>query len=205
MREEKDVSTDAMDVKNQEWGESEQSDSVAAVQDLDETTLKERLEKSEDKAANYYDQLLRLRAEFENYRKRTEKEKLESQRFGKIEIINRTLSLLDMFETAEAHIAKSDLASVKTGIEMLINEFKRFLTDEGMEEIQPKLGETFNPEWHEAVATEEKEEEGKVVNIIQKGYRYNGLLLRPARVGVSVLSTGSQNHIEENKETSQKN
>lgn len=156
------------------------------IQNFDATALKERLEISEAKAADYYDQLLRLKAEFENYRKRSEKEKAESQRFGKIEIINRTMSLMDMFETAEAHITKSDLASVKTGLEMLINEFKRFLVDEGMEEIRPKPGETFNPEWHEAVSTEEKEEEGKIVNIIQKGYRYNGLLLRPARVGVSV-------------------
>ncbi len=155
------------------------------VQELE--ILKQSLDQSRGQAAEYYDQLLRLKAEFENFRKRTEKEKADSLRWGKEHIILQLVSLMDIMEQAEAVAqTSSDIKAIITGMNMLYAQFKRVLKDEGLEEVPAKAGEKFNPENHEAVEmVTDGGEEGRVLNVLQKGYRFQGGLLRPARVKVS--------------------
>lgn len=148
--------------------------------------LRQSVADAQAKAAEYYDQLLRLKAEFDNYRKRVEREKIEARRWGKEEIVLRLVSLMDVMEQAEAAAHKSpDLKSVVLGLDMLYGEFKRLLKEEGLEEIPAEVGGGYNTDWHEAVETVDNGDEGKILNVLQKGYKFQGGLFRPARVRIS--------------------
>src|SRR5258705_11365738 len=104
--------------------------SPEALSELD--ALREAAEENMAQAAQYYDQLLRLRAEFENFRKRAEREKSEARAWGKQEVLMQLVSLVDVFEQAltQAHTAK-DLKQVVQGVEMLHKSFAQFLKTEG--------------------------------------------------------------------------
>lgn len=145
----------------------------------------EALAAAEAKALDYFDQLLRLKAEFENYRKRVEREKIDARRWGKEEIVLRLVSLMDVMEQAEAVAHKStDVKSIVLGLDMLYGEFKRLLKDEGLEEVVAAVGGAYDHQIHEAVETEDGED-GKILAVLQKGYRFQGGLFRPARVKIS--------------------
>lgn len=154
---------------------------------------KESLDSYKQKADNYYDQLLRLQAEFANFRKRTEKEKADAIRFGREAILERLISLLDVMEQALKHAQNaSDAASLKKGFEMVVNEFHRLLKSEGVEPVD-SVGRTFDPHLHEAieqVETEKEDEHHKIMGELQKGYTFQGRLLRPARVKVARKASG---------------
>ena len=156
----------------------------AKISELD--ILRQSLQAAQAKSADYYDQLLRLKAEFENFRKRTEKDRADSRRWGKEEIVLRLVSLLDVMESAEAAAHKSpDVKSMVQGLDMLYGEFKRLLKEEGLEEIPTAVGDAYNHAAHEAVETIEDKEDGKILAVLQKGYKFQGGLFRPARVKVS--------------------
>jgi molecular chaperone GrpE len=163
---------------------------LAAEQKRSELSiLKESLDAARAQTAAHYDQLLRLKAEFENFRKRADKEKTDNRRWGKEEIILRLVSLMDVMEQAEkaAH-SSTDMKSVVAGLDMLYKEFKRLLKDEGLEEIEANPGDSFDPSTHEAVAAEgdgDGSGPGLISAIIQKGYKFGGALLRPSRVRVT--------------------
>jgi molecular chaperone GrpE len=133
------------------------------------------------------DQLLRARADFDNTRKRMEKEKADARRWGREELVGRLVSLMDVLEQAETAAHKgADLKSVTIGLDMLYKEFKKLLKEEGLEEVPAETGAAFDHSIHEAVDTVEDEgEENRVLGVFQRGYRLNGNLLRPARVKVS--------------------
>jgi len=160
----------------------------AAAEDkvAEQAILKESLDQARAQAKDYYDQLLRLKAEFENFRKRTEREKAEQRRWGKEEVLLPLISLMDVVEQAEMAAHKTtDMKSIVAGLDMLYGQFKKLLKDEGIEFIDP-AGEKFNPALHEAVELVPDEgEEGRVLSVMQKGYKSQEQLLRPARVRVS--------------------
>ncbi len=150
-------------------------------------TVRQSLEEANRKAGDYYDQLLRLKAEFDNYRKRMEREKSDARRWGKEEIVLRLVSLMDVMEQAElaAHRAP-DIKAVIFGLDMLYGEFKRLLKEEGLEEVPALEGEPYDHNLQEAVETVESDgAEGRILNVLQKGYRFQGTLFRPARVKIS--------------------
>ena len=155
--------------------------------------MRQALEESKQKASNYYDQLLRLKAEFDNFRKRVEREKQEARAWGKEEVLVQLVLLVDVFEQAilQAHIA-TDLKDVVEGIDMLYKNFSQFLKSEGLEPIH-LVGHAFDPNLAEAVEQEEVDEKnvGKVLGEIQKGYRFHGKVLRPSRVRVGVAKKSS--------------
>jgi molecular chaperone GrpE len=164
------------------------ADNAAAENKVAELAiLKESLDQARAQAAEHYDQLLRLKAEFENFRKRTEKEKGDHRRWGREEIVLQLVSLLDVMEQAEAAAHKgADLKSMVDGLDMLYGEFKRLLKGQGLEEEPVAPGDAFNPQLHEAVdIVEEDGEDGRVLAVLQKGFKFQGSLLRPARVRVS--------------------
>jgi molecular chaperone GrpE len=165
----------------------ELADAAAKEKTAELSILKESLDKAKAEAAGNYDQLLRLKAEFENFRKRGEKEKADARRWGKEQIIVQLVSLMDVMEQAEAAAHKTtDMKSIVAGLDMIYGQFKRLLKDEGLEDVASPEGAPFDPGLHEAVETVEDEgEEGRVLSVLQKGYRFQGLLLRPARVRVS--------------------
>jgi len=157
---------------------------------MEETPVEESPEVLNKKVQDYLDQILRLQAEFSNFRKRSEKEKALAIQFGRESMIERLISLTDVLESALHHSQNAtDVAALKQGFEMVLGEFYRFLKSEGVDEIKAQ-GETFNPHLHEAVEQVETEEEDKnniVLEEIQKGYQAGGRLIRPSKVKVAKL------------------
>lgn len=156
--------------------------------------LQQSLEEQKSKAAEYYDQLLRLRAEFDNYRKRVEKEKSEARSWGKQEVILPLLSLVDVFEQAMAQVEQAkDVKQVAVGLEFLHKNFSNLLKSEGLAPLEV-VGTKFDPHVAEAVEQAEVDDEdqvGQVLAEIQKGYKFQGRVIRAARVRVGVAKETS--------------
>ena len=147
--------------------------------DLDELTATKR-ERDE-----YLELAQRTRADFENYRKRVAKESAEATARGKAELAKQLLPVVDNLERALA-AAEAEQGSLVKGVQLVLDELRDKLSDAGVESYDP-LGERFDPELHEALSTraEEGTDAGHVLETIEKGYRLNGQVLRPARVVVS--------------------
>ena len=126
---------------------------------------------------------LRLMADFQNYKKRVEKEKRDLYSYANEKIMNDLLTVMDNFERALEHDADENF---KEGIEMIFKQLQDVLEKSGLAEI-PALGEEFDPNVHSAVMTEETEdyESGKVSGVMQKGYTLNGKVIRPTMVKVA--------------------
>jgi len=136
----------------------------------------------------YYDQLLRKQAEFENYRRRVEREKADARFYSKQEILRELLNVLDTcergLESMRAH--EASLETYREGYELLYRQIQALLSKFGVEEI-PATGQQFDPNIHEAIMHESSNEhdEGQVIEEIKKGYRLQDRLLRPAQVKVA--------------------
>jgi molecular chaperone GrpE len=139
---------------------------------------------SEMRAAEYLDRLQRLQAEFINYRKRVEREREELYQLAKGDVIRTLLPVLDDMERMANSVQNNQVPSTE-GLIFIYQKLKKTLIEHGLEEML-SIGERFNPEYHEAVATEETEPEkaGLVIEEWEKGYRLGGKLLRASRVKV---------------------
>ncbi len=161
--------------------------------------LRQALEEQKGKAADYYDQLIRLRADFDNFRKRTEREKAEAQAWGKQQIVLPLLSLIDVLDQAisQARTAK-DPGQIVKGLEFLQKGFTSFLKSEGIEPIEA-VGKAFDPHLAEAVDQQEVDGDdvGNVLGEIQKGYRFQGRVLRPSRVRVGIAKKDAKDAADE--------
>ena len=130
------------------------------------------------------DLLLRTAAEFDNFKKRTEREKASVAEFAKAGLIKQLLPILDNIDRA-ALVEKESEDYVK-GIEMIVKQFEATADNLGIEEIA-KVGDTFNPEFHEAVMHIEDEAVGEntITQVLQKGYKIGSTVIRPAMVQVA--------------------
>jgi molecular chaperone GrpE len=133
------------------------------------------------------DKYLRLAAEYDNYRKRSVKERAEAEARGQAELVSRMVDAIDDLSRF-AHIdpATTDPQTLHKGIELVEQKMLKTLGAAGLEVINP-IDQTFDPTLHEAVATEpalSPEDDHTVGKVFQPGYRFNGQLLRPARVVV---------------------
>ncbi len=148
----------------------------------------EKVQSPQDRIKDLTDQIMRLQAEFSNFRTRTEKEKGEAIRYGKEATLERLIGLTDIMENALRHSENAtDVTSFKKGLAMVIDEFVRFIKSEGAEPIKA-VSEKFDPHFHEAVEqvnTQNETENNLVLEEIQKGYLINGRLLRPSLVKVA--------------------
>jgi molecular chaperone GrpE len=133
------------------------------------------------------DKYLRLAAEYENYRKRTTKERAESYSRSQADLAKQLLDPLDdLARFAHVDPSSVDASTVVQGVEMVEKKALKALTGAGLEIIDP-ANQTFDPKLHEAVATEpalSSEDDHVVSRVYQVGYLFNGQLLRPARVVV---------------------
>jgi molecular chaperone GrpE len=148
------------------------------------------LEKQKKQAEDYYNQLLRLQADFENYRKRVEKEKPELIKYGKAEILLKLLPLYDLLLAAHNHInsAKEGGANddVLKGLEMIFREFSKVFEAEGIRPMEP-VGKPYDPMASEILGVTDgtDENDGLVTEELQKGFFYGDKILRPARVKIA--------------------
>ena len=136
--------------------------------------IKKLLEEETKLKEEYLDHLRRLKAEFENYQKRIDKERIEIIKFAKEDLIINLLEILDNFEKA---LKNKDN---KEGIELIYKQLKETIEKEGVMEIKEN---TFNPEKHEVILVEEGEE-NKILEEFQKGYTLHNKTIRTAKVKV---------------------
>lgn len=185
------------DVQNQELQQEEntfeqessgEEETVEATSELEQNLLlAAELKQSQEKAEEYYAHLQRLQAEFDNYRKRTQKEKEEFVKFASEQVILNLLPVLDNFGRAIAAVEDSqDLQAYAQGVEMIFKQIQNVLAKEGLVAIESK-GQPFDPNIHEAVLRVESEDypENTVVEEMQKGYYLKEKVIRPSMVKVS--------------------
>jgi molecular chaperone GrpE len=134
------------------------------------------------------DKYLRLYSDFDNYRKRTLKEKLELGKFATEELIVKLLPILDDFDRAlnAFETVQGADASLKDGTLLIFNKFIAILNQQGLEQMRV-LGEPFDTDFHEAITNipaPEPEQKGTVMDVVQKGYLLNGKVVRYAKVVV---------------------
>ena len=127
---------------------------------------------------------MRLMADFQNYKKRVEKEKTDIYAYANEKLVTELLTVMDNFERALAHESADE--SFVEGMRMIFKQLSGVLEKAGLEEIKA-LGEDFNPMFHNAVMMEDNDayESGKVTNVMQKGYMLNKKVIRPAMVSVN--------------------
>ena len=140
-----------------------------------------------EKLAEMQDRYLRLSAEFDNYRKRTLKEKMDITKYAGEEILKDLLPLIDDFDRALKHMESVPEAQmIKDGIELIYNKLMEYLKRQGVSEIA-SLNEAFNFDIHDAAAkivVQEEEKKGKVVEVLLKGYYLKDKVLRHSKVVV---------------------
>lgn len=179
---------------NQENRESSRADNIK-----DETPISEEETCVEQEAENISDEKtqveeagedlntkhLRLMADFQNFRRRTEKEKQDIYAYANEKLVGELLDVIDNFERA-LEVSDEERSGFVSGMEMIFKQLKEVLAKAGLEEIGA-LGEDFDPNLHHAVMTacSDEFESGKVSEVFQKGYMLNKKVIRPSMVKVS--------------------
>jgi len=151
----------------------------------------EELKTSAAKADENWDRLLRTTADFENFKKRAARERIETAQAAAAALIQKLLPVLDHFEMAQsaaqtAQAPQGGIESLQAGVAMIQQQLKTVLAETGLEEIDA-AGKPFDPALHEAVSQQESSEipEGSVLQQLRKGYKLRERLLRPATVIVA--------------------
>lgn len=154
------------------------------VQDLE--GIEKDLEKARSEAADYLDSLQRLKAEFENFRKRMLKEQSAYLNMASQGLIIELLPVVANFERALAHAEQSSADDLLAGVQLLYNQLIGVLEKQGLKAIDP-VGEEFDPTKQEAMMQVESDEHGEniVVEVFEKGYELKGQIIRPAKVKVA--------------------
>lgn len=159
-----------------------EEDTDALQKEIDEMTVK--LEDAEKKVSDSDEKYLRLCAEYDNYRKRTSKEKLEIFSDSTIKCVAEVLPVLDNFERAFESECADEI--FKNGMQMIYNQFCESLKKIGVSEMEP-LGEAFDPNFHNAIkqVDDEDMDSNLVCEVFQKGYMLNSKVIRHAVVAVT--------------------
>lgn len=171
----KDFQNQEMENENAEIN-SEVAEDQEEVSEVDQ--LKTELKKEKDN-------FLRLFAEFENYRKRTSKERLELFSTANKELMTALLPILDDFERGLSEIEKSSDQALLQGMQLIYNKFKNTLIQKGLKEIEVKQGDSFDADIHEAITqipAPSKKLKGKIIDVIEKGYKLGDTIIRFPKV-----------------------
>ena len=157
-----------------------------AAESAVEQDLSDLLSTTERERDEYLELARRTQADFENYRKRVAREAAEAESKGRAGLVQRLLPVVDNLERALAAAQPMDREvatnHIAEGIRLVYEELNGVLRGAGVESYEP-AGEQFDPDWHEAMLTRPGEA-GQVLEVLEKGYRLNGQVLRPARVVV---------------------
>jgi molecular chaperone GrpE len=173
--------------KTKEKGETQEEHKKKKKKDDTSEELQGALEEKEESFKELSNKYLYLQAEFENFKKIKAKEKQDHLKFSNEVLIKELIPVIDNLERAIDHSGKTeDAKGIVGGVQITLNEFLKILERSGVERVDA-VGKKFDPNLHEALFQEEKEEmePDTVISELQKGYVLNGRLLRPARVSVS--------------------
>ncbi len=151
-------------------------------------TLEQQLEKAQQTIKDYWDQMMRLRAEIDNNRKRAERDIENAHKYAIRNFIENLLPIVDSMEMGQVAAAADNatLESIGEGSTLTMNMFMQVMENSGLQQIDP-LGEKFDPERHQAISmiAAEGAESGSVIEVMQKGFILNDRLVRPAMVVVA--------------------
>ena len=174
---------------NQEMNSENQenfSDTQTNEANISEETVQEEIKEDlQAKVDELNDRYLRLYSEFDNYKKRTGKERVELIKTAGVEILSEMIPVLDDIERAVKSNEKAeDIEAIKNGIKLIYNKFANSLTKKGLEPLEV-IGKDFDAELHEAITSisaPSEDMKGKVIDEIEKGYLLNGKVIRYAKV-----------------------
>jgi molecular chaperone GrpE len=172
--------------QEQEQNLSDQLSDEMAPEQPETTTPKNELEELKIELAEQKDKFIRLYAEFDNFKRRNAKERIELMQTAGRDVIQSLLEVMDDFERAEKQMAKSDdLEQIKKGFELILSKFRNTLSSKGLKEMK-SIGEEFNPDLHEAITEIDVADDmkGKVVDEVEKGYTLNEKIIRFSKVVV---------------------
>ena len=161
--------------------QTDQDQDTAAETSLSE---EEQLKKS---LANEQDKFLRLFAEFENYKKRTSKERMDLFKTANQEVIVAMLPVVDDFERALKELSKDESSDLFKGVSLIQNKFWGVLKNKGLEEVAVKAGDVFDSELHDAITqipAPDKKMKGKIIDVIEKGFQLGDKIIRHPKVVV---------------------
>jgi len=165
------------DVVENEFNNLEDSDS-STIEITQEEQLQEDLTKEKDK-------FLRLFAEFENFKKRTAKERIDLFKTANQEVLTSMLPVLDDFDRALVQIAKSDDEVMLKGVELIFEKLNSTLVSKGLEQVEINIGDIFNADYAEAITqipAPTPDLKGKIVDVVEKGYKLGDRIIRFPKV-----------------------
>ncbi|MFK7048926.1 MULTISPECIES: nucleotide exchange factor GrpE [Flavobacterium] len=166
-----------LEVNNTEKSQEEQVEATQA----NELTIEEKLQ---EELASEKDKFLRLFAEFENYKKRTSKERIELFKTAGQEVLQAMLPVLDDFDRAWVQISKSEDEALVKGVELIHEKLKSTLVSKGLNEVEIKQGDAFDADYAEAITQIPAGDDlkGKVVDVVEKGYKLGDKIIRFPKV-----------------------
>lgn len=162
--------------------ENEAENPINEVESSTELTPEELLQEDLSKEK---DKFLRLFAEFENFKKRTAKERIELYKTANQDVLQSMLPVLDDFDRALAEISKSEDEALIKGVELIHEKLKNTLVSKGLERVEVKAGDDFNADFAEAITVipaPSPELKGKIVDVIEKGYKLGDKIIRFPKV-----------------------
>ena len=175
-----DQEFDDVTLENNANGEQHIAEEVA------ELSIEEQLTQD---LANERDKYVRLFAEFENYKRRTTKERIESFKTANQEVLQAILPVVDDFDRALTEIKKTDDNVLIVGVELIFEKLKSILVSKGLEEVEIKAGDIFNADFAEAITqipSPSPNLKGKIVDVIEKGYKLGDKIIRFPKVVIGM-------------------
>ncbi len=142
-------------------------------------------EQLQEELNNEKDKFLRLFAEFENYKRRTAKERIDLFKTANQEVLQAMLPVLDDFDRAWAQVSKSEDEALVTGVQLIHDKLRSTLVSKGLEEVEVKSGDDFNADFAEAITqipAPNDAMKGKIVDVIEKGYKLGDKIIRFPKV-----------------------
>lgn len=162
--------------------ENETENVVNEVETAEELSVEEQLQ---EELAKEKDKFLRLFAEFENFKKRTTKERIDLFKTANQEVLQAMLPVLDDFDRAMTQISKSGDETLTKGVELIHEKLKSTLVSKGLEQIEVKAGDNFDADFAEAISqipAPSDDLKGKIVDVVEKGYKLGDKIIRFPKV-----------------------
>ncbi len=175
---------DTQSVETPELNDETIEEGANNVEEENELSAEEKLQ---EELAKEKDKFLRLFAEFENFKKRTSKERMELFKTAGQEVMVALLPILDDFDRALKELSKSEDKEMYKGVELIGNKFRETLKGKGLEQITVEQGDVFDAEVHEAITqipAPDKKMKGKIIDVIEKGFKMGERIIRHPKVVV---------------------
>jgi molecular chaperone GrpE len=172
------------EIHNSEKNIENNADTINKTEELSDKTAETSEKTLDEKYAELYDNYLRIYSEFDNFRKRNVKERMELIKTAGKDVIKSVLPAIDDLERAIKTFETSDKESLQQGIQLIHHKIKNILGDKGLVEMNP-VGEKFNEDQHEAITqlpAPSENEKGLILDVIEKGYKLNEVIIRYPKV-----------------------